>query len=79
MVLLWTSPSFSLSFLSDNNNKQINNNSISVSSNYCQNFNFLFLLIELVLSFVPTTIKRNEIERNEENVKKKKEERKKNK
>ena len=46
---------FSLSF----HNKQTNNNSVSVSSNYCQNFNFLFLLIELlVLSFVPTTIKR---------------------
>ena len=59
---------FSLSLHNKQTNKQTNNNSVSVSSNDCQNFNFLFLLIELlVLSFVPTTIKRKEIERNEEN------------
>ena len=38
-VLLWTSSSFSLS-----------HHNVSVSSNYCQNFNFFFLLIELLLS-----------------------------
>ena len=67
---------FFLLFSLSTTNKQTNKNSVSVSSNYCQNFNFLLLLIELlVLSFVPTTIKRKEIERNEENeenVKKKK-------
>ena len=46
--------------LSTTNNKQ--QYSVSISSNYCQNFNFLFLLIELLLLFVPTTKKKNQNE-----------------